>query len=503
MAPRALDAHSIEAPDIGAPLLERDRPITDDVRDLGADAPAFDDRPAPPPAPERTMNVTVGDGVRTLNESQLRGSRVLALDRGLDFTLRLSDGGVDGAVYEVRYNGTQPADSKHVARFAPQGAKLVARIEPEDLVGIDALPLQFVITTTSAGAVSTPYHYAHDDNTPFAFRVDRYAPVAGMAIRSPNGVAIPLAWAANENESAVQAYRVQVREGTGAWTPWIDHTAENSATYSGQPGKTYAFRVAANDTVGHLSAWSEAPTTVTIPVTAPPNRPPVLTIVAPVEGAATRGPLHVEVDAVDPEATTPLVRACIVALDLDVACTAHASNTALDLEPGALGDGPVTLRVEATDGSLTTSALRVVALDRTPPAMRDVRAEPTEDGALLALVADATAVSAEITHADGARVGVVPLVSEEGVWTARPALAPDEYHVLFRARDAVGNEAASERVLRFSQPSDPADEARGSGDAATERATDAGVTPQEGMRTPSPFGIAVLGLALAALRRRL
>ncbi len=62
-------------------------------------------------------------------------------------------------------------------------------------------------------------------------------------------------WGGQDNESGVQFYDVQVRDGSGAWTLWKQWTTGTSGVFTGVHGHTYSFRVRATDRVGNRADW--------------------------------------------------------------------------------------------------------------------------------------------------------------------------------------------------------------------------------------------------------
>jgi hypothetical protein len=64
-------------------------------------------------------------------------------------------------------------------------------------------------------------------------------------------------WTGVDNESGIQFYDVQVRDGGSiTWTLWKDSVTVTSSLYTGTHGRTYSFRVRATDRVGNRGDWS-------------------------------------------------------------------------------------------------------------------------------------------------------------------------------------------------------------------------------------------------------
>ncbi len=76
--------------------------------------------------------------------------------------------------------------------------------------------------------------------------------------------------------SGVASYDLEFRDGlSGSWTGWLTATTATSASFSGQDGHTYSFRVRAHDNAGNTSAFSSGGTTTTVDAT-PPVADPLL-----------------------------------------------------------------------------------------------------------------------------------------------------------------------------------------------------------------------------------
>jgi RHS repeat-associated protein len=79
--------------------------------------------------------------------------------------------------------------------------------------------------------------------------------------------------------SGVASYNIYVSDNGGPFTIWQSDSTENSANFTGQPGRTYAFYSVATDNVGNAqSAPTTAQATTTVLLLPPPSQPapPVL-----------------------------------------------------------------------------------------------------------------------------------------------------------------------------------------------------------------------------------
>jgi hypothetical protein len=93
-------------------------------------------------------------------------------------------------------------------------------------------------------------------NAPPSVRI-KAPSIASNAATKPR---IPVSW--SSVGSAASSYTVQVQKGAGAWRTLLAATTHRSATFAGQPGRTYRFRVRAIGASGLAGAFATA-TTVT------------------------------------------------------------------------------------------------------------------------------------------------------------------------------------------------------------------------------------------------
>ena len=145
--------------------------------------------------------------------------------------------------------------------------------------------------------VNTPIDTNEHTNT-----VDGSAPAATLTLGTPacDGK-LPVNWSGTDTGSGVSTYDVDVsNDGAKTWQPWLAGVSQESATYPGTPGASYAFRVLARDAVGNQEA---APAVPDATVTLGPCdlTPPRTTATAPggALGGWYGGPVDVKLDAVD------------------------------------------------------------------------------------------------------------------------------------------------------------------------------------------------------------
>jgi hypothetical protein len=95
-----------------------------------------------------------------------------------------------------------------------------------------------------------------------AIQVDNHGPHAQIELpaREQTSAAIPISWSASDgNGSGVTSYDVQVSVAGGPWEPWLSGVTGTSATYPGQAGGIYTYRVRARDQIGQVGAWVDSP----------------------------------------------------------------------------------------------------------------------------------------------------------------------------------------------------------------------------------------------------
>ena len=102
--------------------------------------------------------------------------------------------------------------------------------------------------------------YADTDRTLATYNVtnDGLAPVVSIEPVSPvmTQTTFPMTFTGSDAD-CIRFYDAQVREGLdGEWTPWITGTFQTTFMFTGEPGKTYFFRLRARDLAGNVSAYA-------------------------------------------------------------------------------------------------------------------------------------------------------------------------------------------------------------------------------------------------------
>lgn len=98
----------------------------------------------------------------------------------------------------------------------------------------------------------------------FRVPLDQTAPVARFSVLSRHQLEpqFTVAWTGNDPPpgSGLASFDVQVRDGyDGTWQAWHTNTQLTSATFDGERGHTYFFRIAARDVAGNLKPFTDDP----------------------------------------------------------------------------------------------------------------------------------------------------------------------------------------------------------------------------------------------------
>ncbi len=94
------------------------------------------------------------------------------------------------------------------------------------------------------------------DNTKPESRVSALAP-------TQTSTSFPVQWSGGDEGAGIQMYSIYVSENDGPFAPFVSFTQDTSATFTGQPGKKYAFYSVAWDKALNMEDAPAAPDTVT------------------------------------------------------------------------------------------------------------------------------------------------------------------------------------------------------------------------------------------------
>jgi len=162
-----------------------------------------------------------------------------------------------------------------------------------------------------------------------------------------NKASISITWRTTDAFSGVLWYDVQSRTGDGPWTDLLVHTCATSVVLAGENGKTYSFRVRAQDRAGNIEdflANVEKTVTIRLPMSAP-------TITAPAQNATVSGKVKItgrcraDIGGILP--TQVLVRVD----DGQWQPAGGTANWSFNLDTTKLEDGNHFIRVRSFDGS--------------------------------------------------------------------------------------------------------------------------------------------------------
>lgn len=227
-------------------------------------------------------------------------------------TLHLSDGRIMpvGIVQEGTVNGvisaanltvglqcSQPAGWSYLRILEPAGGRFkLARVVRADGTEVPFGTNVWTSDRTFVGAGHRPVKenrlHLLDYNGPGNYTLT-YAPAAPSDVTAPTSRVlslptvseekIPVAWSGEDNAGGVGVayYDIFVSLNNGPFAPWIQHTTDKGAVYTGVRGNSYAFYSLATDVAGNREPGPLAPDAVTavgITNTAPQLQAAVLTV---------------------------------------------------------------------------------------------------------------------------------------------------------------------------------------------------------------------------------
>jgi len=154
-------------------------------------------------------------------------------------------------------------------------------------------------------------------------------------------------WNGSDATSGILAYDLQYRKDGGDWTDWFLDTTNASATFTGEDGHNYSFRIRAQDIAGNRGAYpvtAAASTRIDIPI-------PVVTIERPAADSTMSGKYTIKGTAIHPKAGMNII---LVRIQLDNKTWRTASGTgnwSYVVDSMTLSNGRHTLEVSAFDGT--------------------------------------------------------------------------------------------------------------------------------------------------------
>jgi RHS repeat-associated protein len=188
--------------------------------------------------------------------------------------------------------------------------------------------------------------------------IDSTLPVSGvnaLPATSPNNFNV--SWAGSDSDSGIASYNIFVAVDGGKYSLWKTNTTATSATYAGQPGRTYAFYSIGVDGSNNTEAAPLQPDTTT-QILATVNQPPTGTPTAVLPNTLEDTAVIIksidllagfsDVDAGDILAITNLVATNGTLVD--------NKNGTYTFNPTANFNGAVNLTYSVTDGKATLAA---------------------------------------------------------------------------------------------------------------------------------------------------
>jgi hypothetical protein len=176
------------------------------------------------------------------------------------------------------------------------------------------------------------------------------APPTATVVGLPGEVDSPnftVNWSGTDVISGVASYDLQYRDGTGAWTDWLQGLSGTSATFKGLAGHNYSFRARARDLAGNVGSY---PDSTDNSVYVWPKHLPVVTVTAPKAGSLATGTLRIFGTAYQPDHRRTVARVELRIDDGEWRMADGTSAWSFRLDTKKLGDGPHTLTVRAFDG---------------------------------------------------------------------------------------------------------------------------------------------------------
>jgi hypothetical protein len=210
-----------------------------------------------------------------------------------------------------------PADP--LAGFLPPsiGGSTLFTVMPKAEVATDTrIQNEAVVVFDQNPSISTPVRF----NT-----IDKDEPISHvLALSAQSLPSISLQWVGTDVGAGVQDFTIFVSDNGSPFTPFLTNTTASSASFSGQPGHTYAFFSTARDLVGNvedLKTTAEATTTV------------VADAIPPTTSVTSAPPPNANGWNNSPQPTTPAVPACSRSTSARPAQSQSPQRTSLAARP--------------------------------------------------------------------------------------------------------------------------------------------------------------------------
>jgi len=203
------------------------------------------------------VSATVSDTI-TLDTAAPEGSIVInggaAYAASPSITLTLSASDATSGLAQVQFSNDGSAWS---------GWETYTTTKAWALTSGDGLKTVYVQYSDNAGNISVFSDAITLDTTPSDSAVDPLPAYQTVP-------AFTVSWSGADALSGLAGFDVQYKDSVdGAWTDWLTDTTATSASFTGQDGYTYAFRVRARDNTGNVSVYSSGDVHMTVDVTPP------------------------------------------------------------------------------------------------------------------------------------------------------------------------------------------------------------------------------------------
>ena len=216
---------TIQAADDGTPALSKTATITVNLINVNE-------------GPTVALATTTGSLAENTDTSiRIRVADIVVTDDALG-TNELSLSGADAAMFEI--DGAVLYLKAGVALSYPTNPQLNVTVAVDD---------------PAVGA--TP-----DSTAPLSIAVlDTTAPTSQVSAlpAQVRTASFTVSWSGQDSGTGIASYDIYVSDNGGAFGLWLDHTAQTSATFTGQDGHTYAFYSVAKDNAGNTEAPPATP----------------------------------------------------------------------------------------------------------------------------------------------------------------------------------------------------------------------------------------------------
>ena len=167
-----------------------------------------------------------------------------------------------------------------------------------DLPSGTQIPNQAFVEFDFAGDL---YDHPAPKEGPWINTIDAAPPESNITEAVLDGNEIKLNWTGSDEGSGIKDYTIYVSEDDMPYMPWLTHTTDTSAVFTGDFGHVYSFYSTARDNVGNVELAPEEPD-VTVSI-AMENQPPVADANGPYTGVVGSSITFNGTGSYDPDGT--------------------------------------------------------------------------------------------------------------------------------------------------------------------------------------------------------